>query len=273
MTEKKNKDSGEISRREFLKDAGLVVGSAAIGSTVLLAACGGEDTTETVTMTSTVTSTAPGGTETVTSTAPGGTVTSTATTTKEISKFVCPIDGMEFDTLEELQAHFEAAHGGEAAPEGLTKISLTVNGEVYTPVVDNSWDLQYLLHDVLGFIDIKTFCYRGACGSCTVIMDGRPILSCMTLATDADGHVIETAQGIAMGQHPLVDAYIKNHCMQCGYCTPGFILTAKALLDRNPDPSDEEIIEALSGNLCRCGTYPQHIIAIKEAAGVMKGGS
>jgi aerobic-type carbon monoxide dehydrogenase small subunit (CoxS/CutS family) len=95
----------------------------------------------------------------------------------------------------------------------------------------------------------------------------------MTLAANADGKTIETAQGIAQAGHPLVDSYVNNECMQCGYCTPGFLSTAKALLDRNPGPTDDEIIEALSGNLCRCGTYPAHLRAIREAADVMKGGS
>ena len=266
MTEKKNK-SGLISRREFLKDAGLLVGGTAIGSTILLTACGGDTTTETVTSTETVTTTAAGGTATVTKTETGG----TATTTVTQNKFVCPIDGQEFDSLEELQAHFEAEHGGEEAPAVGQTISFTLNGKPYTKVVDPSWDLHYFLHDVLGCVEIKTFCYRGACGSCTVIMDGRPILSCMTLAVDADGTNIETSLGIALSKHALLEPYIKHHCMQCGYCTPGFVATAKALLDRNPDPTDEDIIEALAGNICRCGTYPAHVVAIKEAAAAMKG--
>ncbi len=78
--------------------------------------------------------------------------------------------------------------------------------------------------------------------------------------------MIETAEGIADAGHPLVESYVKHHCMQCGYCTPGFITTSKALLDKNPNPTDEEIVEALGGNLCRCGTYPQHVHAIKDVS-------
>jgi len=101
-------------------------------------------------------------------------------------------------------------------------------------------------------------------------MDGRPILSCMTLAIECDGKRIETAEGIADAGHPLIESYVKHHCMQCGYCTPGFVTTAKALLDKNPNPTDEEIIEALGGNLCRCGTYPQHPKAIREAVQILE---
>jgi aerobic-type carbon monoxide dehydrogenase small subunit (CoxS/CutS family) len=88
----------------------------------------------------------------------------------------------------------------------------------------------------------------------------------MALAIECDGAVIETAEGINTDGHPLIKTYIKHHAMQCGYCTPGFVTTAKALLDRNPNPTNEEIVDAISGNLCRCGTYPQHPKAIREAA-------
>ena len=254
------KESGEITRREFLKDAGLVVGGAAIGSTVLLAACGpGEVTTETVTDTVTDTTTL-----TETSTAPG----TTATVTETASKFICPYCSAEFATLAALKSHVEAEHPAEPAPspevEGL--ITLNVNGKSYELSVEPGWDLQYVLHNKLGFIDVKTFCYRGACGSCTVIMDGRPILSCMMLAIECDGKTIETAAGIADANHPLIPAYINNHTMQCGYCTPGFLTTVKALLDRNPNPTADDVVEAIAGNMCRCGTYPQHVIATLEAA-------
>jgi aerobic-type carbon monoxide dehydrogenase small subunit (CoxS/CutS family) len=94
----------------------------------------------------------------------------------------------------------------------------------------------------------------------------------MTLAIECDGKSIETVEGIAKKKHPLVESYVKHHCMQCGYCTPGFVVTAKALLDKNADPSEHEIREALDGNLCRCGTYPQHPKAVLEAAEVLRKG-
>lgn len=97
-------------------------------------------------------------------------------------------------------------------------------------------------------------------------------MSCMTLAIECDGAEIETIEGIAAAKHPLIDAYVKHHAMQCGYCTPGFIVTAKALLDKSAHPTEQEIRMALSGNLCRCGTYPQHTKAVLEAAENFKKG-
>ncbi len=152
------------------------------------------------------------------------------------------------------------------------EINLIVNGELYEVKIQSNWTLQYLLHDELGLTGTKEFCDEGACGACTVIIDGRPILSCMTLAIECDGKTIETIEGIARASHPLIEAYVKHSCMQCGYCTPGFIVTAKALLDRNPKPTEEEVKKALAGNLCRCGTYPQHIKAVLEAASNLRGG-
>jgi carbon-monoxide dehydrogenase small subunit len=146
-------------------------------------------------------------------------------------------------------------------------VTLTVNGKVHDILVEPNWPLRDVLRDKLGLISLKDFCNGyGACGSCTVIMDGRPVLSCMVLAAQCDGAVIETAEGIADANHPLVEAYIMNWAAQCGYCTPGFLVTAKALLDHNPDPTVDEIKEALSGNLCRCGTYYTHIKAVQQAA-------
>ena len=159
-----------------------------------------------------------------------------------------------------------------AAPVTEAPVRFTVNGEVYELWVKSRWTLQYVLHDKLGLIGAKAFCDRGECGACSVIMDGRPILSCMMLAIECDGKNIETAEGIAKAGHPLIEAYVKYSCMQCGFCTPGFVVTAKALLDRNPNATEEEIKEALAGNLCRCGTYPQHPKAVLEAAKKLQGG-
>ncbi len=158
-----------------------------------------------------------------------------------------------------------AASTPHSATTSAHKIKLTVNKWRYELQVEPEWVLRDVLRDQLGFLSIKDMCNgHGACGSCTVIANGRPVLSCLTLASECDGMTIETAEGVAESRPQLVDAYVLNHCMQCGYCTPGFIVTAKALLDRISKPAEEDIRDALGGNICRCGTYPQHIIAVLE---------
>ena len=253
------KELGKISRRQFLRDAGIVVGGTAVGSAFFLSACGKEvEVTKTVTTTapgSTVTTTAAGATSTITKTAADNTVT--------VTKYTCPVCNQEFDSLEALKTHYDSVHGATASATENT-IQLTVNRELYEVMVESQTTLYSLLHR-LGWMGVKRFCDRGACGSCTAIVNGRPILTCMALACEFDGAIIETAEGIAKDKHPLIEAYVLNDCMQCGYCTPGFVTTAKALLDRNPNPTEEEVVEAIAGNLCRCGTYPQHTIAILEA--------
>lgn len=151
-----------------------------------------------------------------------------------------------------------------------TRIGLTVNEQHYDFLVRPDWTLQYLLHEQLGLVGVKEFCDRGACGACSVILDGVVVLSCMTLAIQCDGGSVETVEGIAAAGHPLIEAYVKYSCMQCGFCTPGFVVAAKALLDHNREPTERQVMEAISGNLCRCGTYPQHIKAILEAAAMLR---
>lgn len=185
---------------------------------------------------------------------------------------ICPYCRASFETADSLKAHVLSEHGSEALPRPAGSITLTVNGQRYEMEVEPNVTLHTLIHDRIGLMGAKEFCDRGVCGSCTVIMDGRPILSCMTLAIECDGRTIETVEGIAAADHPLIETYVKHHCMQCGYCTPGFVVTAKALLDRNPDPTEEEIKEALAGNLCRCGTYQQHPKAVTEAARILRRG-
>jgi len=190
--------------------------------------------------------------------------------TDESKKYLCPYCGEMFDTIEGLKGHVSRIHKGRGLPTPEGWIRLTINKCEYNLRVEPNWTLYYLVHDVLGFTGSKQFCDRGACGSCTMIVDGKPVLSCMMLAIECDGKAVETVEGIASEGHPLIESYIKHHALQCGYCTPGFIVSSKALLDRNTNPSDDEIIEALGGNLCRCGTYPQHLIAIKEAAAKLR---
>ena len=190
--------------------------------------------------------------------------------TNKGSKGVCPYCAVVFDSFEELKRHVISEHKSEPLPLPPGVITLIVNGETHELKVQPEWTLYQVIHDRLGLTGVKMFCDRGACGSCTVIMDGRPILSCMTLAIECHGKTIETAEGIAESGHPLIESYVNNHTMQCGYCTPGFITTAKALLDRTPEPTEKQIMEALAGNLCRCGTYPQHPKAVLEAARTLK---
>jgi aerobic-type carbon monoxide dehydrogenase small subunit (CoxS/CutS family) len=182
------------------------------------------------------------------------------------SRYLCPYCASLYDTFDALKSHVVAGHKSEPVPTPEGLIQLIVNGQAYEVKVEPEWTLYHLIHDKLGLTGTKMFCDRGACGSCTVIMDGRPILSCMTLAVECDNANIETVEGVAIANPVLIEKYAEHHAMQCGYCTPGFVVTAKALLDRNPDPTEDEVKEALAGNLCRCGTYPQHPKAVMEAA-------
>jgi aerobic-type carbon monoxide dehydrogenase small subunit (CoxS/CutS family) len=184
--------------------------------------------------------------------------------------FPCPYCATTCDSVEALKSHVLAQHKAQPLPKPEGRISLTVNEQIYHVHVEPEWTLYYLIHEKLGLTGIKMFCDRGACSSCTVIMEGRPTLSCMTLAIECDGKTVETIEGIESKKHPLIEAYVRNHAMQCGYCTPGFVVTAKALLDRDPEPTEAGIRDALGGNLCRCGTYPQHPKAVLEAAQALK---
>jgi aerobic-type carbon monoxide dehydrogenase small subunit (CoxS/CutS family) len=174
---------------------------------------------------------------------------------------------MEFDTLAELQAHFEAEHAGQDVP-GLA--ILNVNGNNYYAKVRANWPLSYVLREKLGLTGTKVACEKGDCGVCTVIMDGRPVLSCLVLAVEAQGKPIETIEGLAGNDgtlHPLQTAFIANDGLQCGFCTPGQLMTAKALLDVKSNPSRDEVREYMAGTLCRCGAHPNIVASILEAAG------
>ena len=152
------------------------------------------------------------------------------------------------------------------------KVILNINGGSMELSIEPHWTLHHALQFEAGLTGAKHMCDRGACGSCTVIADGRPILSCTVLAIECLGLEIETIEGIAAdpGWKPLIDAYCKWDAMQCGYCTTGFLMSAKALLDKNPDPTEQDCREALAGNICICGTYPRHATAILEAVKNMR---
>lgn len=146
-------------------------------------------------------------------------------------------------------------------------IALRVNGESYEVAVDPWRTLLEVLRENLMLTGAKNACNRGDCGACTVLMDGKPVVSCLTLAVEAQGKEILTIEGLARdGQlHPLQKSFIEHGAIQCGFCTPGTILSAKALLDRNPQPTEEEVREGISGNLCRCTGYAKIIEAILAA--------
>ena len=147
-------------------------------------------------------------------------------------------------------------------------ITLTVNGKPYEVSVKPHSTLLDVLRDHLGFTGTKRGCDTGDCGSCTVIMDGRSVNACLVLALKADGRNIVTIEGLADGTklHPLQEAFIEHGAIQCGFCTPGMVLSAKVLLDRNPKPTEEEIKSGIAGNLCRCTGYIKIIEAIQAAA-------
>ncbi|MDD5590718.1 MAG: (2Fe-2S)-binding protein [Dehalococcoidales bacterium] len=165
-----------------------------------------------------------------------------------------------------------AGEVGEVAPY---KVKLRVNGTWFELTVgldiQSSDTLAYVLRENLGLTGLKIACGEGACGACTVIMDGKAVLSCMTLAVEADGHDILTIEGLG-ADDPLVEAFAEQcepgygTALQCGYCTPGFVMSAKAFLNQNPDPTLDEVKDALSGNLCRCGCYPAVARAVLHAA-------
>jgi carbon-monoxide dehydrogenase small subunit len=148
-------------------------------------------------------------------------------------------------------------------------IELKVNGEIYEVAVDVHRTLLEVLRENLGLTGTKEACDLGECGSCTVIMDGKPVLSCLYLAIEAQGKDILTVEGLAQeGKlHPIQQAFVDHGAIQCGFCTSGMLMSAKALLDRNPSLTEDEIKEAISGNLCRCTGYVKIIEAIKSAAG------
>jgi carbon-monoxide dehydrogenase small subunit len=146
-------------------------------------------------------------------------------------------------------------------------ISLVLNGEPRTVDVAPSDILLDVLREKLGIKSPKVGCERGDCGVCTVLLDGKPVRSCIILAIEADGHEITTVEGIGKdGMTPLQQAFIERNAFQCGFCAPGVVLAATALLRDNPHPTDEEIREALAGNLCRCTGYDSIVEAIKAAS-------
>jgi carbon-monoxide dehydrogenase small subunit len=147
-------------------------------------------------------------------------------------------------------------------------VSLTINGHKFAVEVEARRILADVIREECGLTGTHLGCEHGVCGVCTVIVDGEPIRSCLMLAVQADGAEVETVEGLAAGEtlHPLQHAFIEHHALQCGFCTPGFLMLAAAVLRQNPDVSDADLMDALSSNLCRCTGYQNLKAAVRSAA-------
>jgi len=150
------------------------------------------------------------------------------------------------------------------------KINVTINDELEQVVVPSNMTLMQMLRESLALTGTKNGCSAGECGACTVLLNGEPVNSCMVLAVECDGAKIVTVEGLAHDRQldPVQEAIIEAGGVQCGFCTPGILISSRALLNRNPNPSDEEIREGLVGNLCRCTGYMRIVEAVKKAAGM-----
>lgn len=148
------------------------------------------------------------------------------------------------------------------------ELHLTVNGDEYHLFVDVRRTLLEVIRDEIGLTGTKNGCGAGECGACTVLLAGEPVNSCLVLAHEADGQDVLTIEGLARGDalHPIQEAFVEQGAIQCGFCTPGMVMSTKALLDRKPEPTREEIIHGLKGNLCRCTGYVKIIDAVQAAS-------
>lgn len=156
----------------------------------------------------------------------------------------------------------------ENLPESKKRVAITVNGKKVERDIQSRMTLAEFLREELDLTGTKVGCNRGECGSCTVILDGDPVLSCSVLGVEAAGREVLTIEGLSSeGKlHPIQEAFIEHDALQCGYCTPGMIMSVKALLDRTPNPTEEQVRNSIDGNLCRCGSYPNIIKASIEAS-------
>jgi carbon-monoxide dehydrogenase small subunit len=161
------------------------------------------------------------------------------------------------------------------AAAGTRPLSIVVNGERRSAEVEPRLLLVHFLRQTLGLTGTHVGCDTTSCGACTVLLDGVPVKSCTVLAVQAQGRTVDTVEGLAQGSelHPIQQAFHEQHGLQCGFCTPGMMLTAAALLVENPDPSEREIRWALSGNICRCTGYQNIVKAVQSAAAMLREGS
>jgi len=168
----------------------------------------------------------------------------------------------------------QASGGGRTMGPGPVRVSLRINGKTHNLNIEPRVTLLDALRNHLDLTGAKKVCDRGTCGSCTVIMAGRAVYSCSVLAVEAQGKDIQTVEGLSSGTrlHPVQAAFVEHDAQQCGFCTPGFVMAAKAYLDRQPNPTMEDMKKGLGGNLCRCGTYVGVRQAVLDAAREVRGG-
>jgi carbon-monoxide dehydrogenase small subunit len=154
----------------------------------------------------------------------------------------------------------------------MIKLKLMINDHIHELAIEPHEILADVLNKRLGFIGVRVSCGEGECGACTILMDGKPVLACMMLAMQAEGKEILTIEGLGTydNLHPIQEAFVEEHGFQCGFCTPGVILSTKNLLETNPNSSPSEIAMSLSGHICRCGAYPKIIKSVQKAAQKME---
>jgi aerobic-type carbon monoxide dehydrogenase small subunit (CoxS/CutS family) len=164
--------------------------------------------------------------------------------------------------------------GAVMAPARLSPVRLSINGTPREIAADKNRSLLSVLRDDLGLTGCKYGCGEGECGACTVLMDGKPTRSCITTLAETAEKQVRTIEGLATGDklHPVQQAFIDCGAMQCGYCTTGMIMSGVALLEKQPQPTRQQIVEHMNGNICRCGTYSRIIAALERAGGTTKGG-
>ena len=250
MSEEEKTNKSGISRREFLKDAGMVVGGVTVGSLAFANACSKSGT-------STVTSTVTAGATTVTSTVTPAPITITST---PAGVYTDPVDGQTFTSLDAMKAHFNAVHpNGDAAI-----VSFTVNQAVYAFQVKPYWSLARVLREGLGLFAVKEGCNYGECGSCTVMVNGVATFSCMVLACELEGATVLTVEGLSPSGtlNKVQQRFYDNEVFQCGICTPGFVMAAQALINANPTPTLAQVQQALSGHICMCGNLHRTVTAL-----------
>jgi xanthine dehydrogenase YagT iron-sulfur-binding subunit len=165
------------------------------------------------------------------------------------------------------------AQGVRVLGPGPVPIQLTINGRVHRLEIEPRVTLLDAVRNRLGMTGLKRVCDRGSCGACTMIVDGRTIYSCSTLAIEAQGKAIRTVEGLAQGTalHPVQQAFCRHDALMCGFCTPGFVVASVALLEKTPKPTPDEAHKALDGNICRCGTYVKVLQAVMNTQGVRRG--